>query len=232
MTPIERATFLLHAELEDYRARIQAARHFITEALERAEKPYISYSGGKDSLVMLHMALQAFPEVLVWHWDYGSHYMPRELEAEILKNAHETGARNIHVDTSKKYDAGRSPKNILFPALFGYIQPRMISDGYDMVCIGLRAEESKRRKAKTASGYREGKLRECYPVYQLTTSDIWAYIVTNNLPYCSHYDRYGALLGIEQVRMSTFFDPEFDKFGAGNLDGILMTKFKHPTSLQ
>lgn len=55
--------------------------------------------------------------------------------------------------------------------------------------------------------------------------DIWAYIVTNNLPYCSHYDRYGALLGIEQVRMSTFFDPEFDKFGAGNLDGILMTKF-------
>ena len=67
---------------------------------------------------------------------------------------------------------------------------------------------------------------ECYPLANLTARDIWAYIVSNNLPYCSHYDRYGALLGIEQVRMSTFFDPEFDMLGASNIDGLLMPEFK------
>ncbi len=227
MTPIERATFLLHADLEDYQARTQATRHFITETFERAEKPHIAYSGGKDSLVMLHMALQVKPDILVWHWDYGPYYMPREIETEIMENAKAIGAKNILVDTSKKYNAGRSPNNILFPALFGHIRPRMMADGYDLACIGLRAEESQRRKRKTTGGYRNKKLRECYPVYQLTSRDIWAYIVSHNLPYCSHYDRYGALLGIENVRMSTFFDPEFDKLGASNIDGLLMSEFKH-----
>jgi 3'-phosphoadenosine 5'-phosphosulfate sulfotransferase (PAPS reductase)/FAD synthetase len=227
MTPIERATFLLHAELDDYQARIDAAEDIITEALNRAKKTYIAYSGGKDSLAMLHLVLQASPNITVWHWDYGPYYMPRSMETEILENARKIGAKNIIVDTSEKYNQGRCEKNVLFPALFGKVQPGMAKDGYDMVMVGLRAEESRRRKAKTATGFRAGKITECYPVYQLTARDIWAYVVSNNIHYCSHYDRYGALLGIENTRMATYFDPEFYKFGSNNIDGVLMPEFKH-----
>jgi 3'-phosphoadenosine 5'-phosphosulfate sulfotransferase (PAPS reductase)/FAD synthetase len=227
VTPIERETFLLHSELDDYQSRIAAAKSILVESIGRSSKPYIAYSGGKDSLAMLHMALQASPKILVWHWDYGPYYIPRYIEAEIIRNAKAVGAKNITIDTSPKYNQGRCGQNVLFPALFGKVQPRMFKDGYDMVMVGLRAEESRRRKAKTTGGFKAGKINECYPVYQLTARDIWAYIVSHNLPYCGHYDRYGGLLGIEKVRMATFFDPEFDKLGASNLDGVMMPEFKH-----
>ena len=228
MTPIERATFQLHAELDDYRARIDEANGIITEALNRSNKPYIAYSGGKDSLVMLHMVLQAYHDVLVEHFYFGKHYFPGWLEAEVLDIAGKIGAKNIRIDTSPKYASGRQPNNIYFPAMFGRIQPELISKGYDLAFIGLRKEESGKRKRKAYDPFRwNGKMLECYPLMDLTARDIWAYIVSNNLPYCSHYDRYGALLGIERVRMSTFFDPEFDKLGASNIDGVLMPEFKN-----
>jgi hypothetical protein len=50
---------------------------------------------------------------------------------------------------------------------------------------------------------------------------------TNNVPYHSHYDRYGPLLGYDKARFATFYDSEMDRFGAGNVDGVLMPHFKH-----
>lgn len=228
MTPIERATFLLHAELDDYQARIASAQKIISDALSWSERPYVAYSGGKDSLVMVHMVLQACPRALIWHFWYGPYYFPIEMENEVLRAAHAIGAINTRIDTSEKYRQGRSPKNTFFPLLHGKIIPELLEDGYDLAFIGLRREESRRRKAKAAKHMRrDGQMIECYPLADLTARDIWAYIVTNNLPYCSHYDRYGELLGMENTRMSTFFDPEFYKFGASNLDGVLMPGFKH-----
>lgn len=179
-------------------------------------------------MVMLHLILSICPSIQVRHWDYGPYYMPRELEAEILRNIRKIGAEDLKVDTSEKYaHAGRTPKNIFFPTFFGGIQPRLVKGGTDVAFIGLRAQESIKRKWKTIEPSRwNGMMWECYPIRDLLTKDVWGYIVQHDLPYCSHYDRYGALLGIEGVRMSTFFDPEFDHIGQRNVDGILMPKFK------
>jgi len=229
MTPIEKAAFQMHAELDDYKDRIEASQGLIAEALDRANKPYIAYSGGKDSLVMLHMVLRVCPEVLVEHFYFGKYYFPMGLETEILGIAGTIGAKNIRVDTSSKYDlAGRTSKNIYFPEMFGRVQPDLISKGYDLAFIGLRREESGKRKRKASEPFRwNGKMLECYPLMNLTARDVWTYIVSNDLPYCSHYDRYGALLGIENTRMSTLFDPEFYKLGSNNIDGVLMPGFKN-----
>lgn len=228
MTPIERATFKLHAVLDDYRARIEAAKDIISKALDISGKPYVAYSGGKDSLVLAHMILQACPDALIWHFWFGPYYFPIELEKEVLRAAQEIGAVNIRADTSKKYNGGRSPNNVFFPTLHGKIIPELAAEGYDLCFVGLRKEESYRRKSKAAMPFRQDRnMMECYPLADLSARDIWAYIVTNDLPYCSHYDRYGTLLGIVNCRMSTFFDPEFDKFGASNIDGVLMPEFKH-----
>jgi 3'-phosphoadenosine 5'-phosphosulfate sulfotransferase (PAPS reductase)/FAD synthetase len=230
MTPVERQTFRLHAETDEYCGRIEAAKKTITEALSRAKKPYVAFSGGKDSTVMLSMALGFNPMIQVEHWYFGEYYFPRELEEEVLRIARKVGSRNLRVDTSEKYNSSkRSSKNIFFPAFFGGVQKDLIRQGYDLALIGLRAQESAKRRRKTLEPIRwNGVMWECYPLQSLTARDVWAYIITNNLPYCSHYDRYGALLGVENVRMSSFFDPEFDKLGASNVDGLLMPQFKHP----
>ncbi len=50
---------------------------------------------------------------------------------------------------------------------------------------------------------------------------------SHSLPYASIYDIYAPVVGWDKVRLTTFFDPEFDKLGASNLDGALMWRFKH-----
>lgn len=228
VTPIERQTFEMWAETAGYRDRIDSATETIQEALYIHHGPYVAFSGGKDSLVMLHMILQQNPNILVWHWDYGPHYMPRDLEQETINLCYALGVKHLQIDTSPQYAQGRSEKNVLFPAIFGKVQPKLVEDGYHLAFIGLRSEESHKRAAKTSARLRHnGVLWECYPLRDLTARDVWAYIIENDLPYCSHYDRYGKLLGIENVRMATFFDPEFYKFGSNNIDGVLMPHFKH-----
>ena len=56
---------------------------------------------------------------------------------------------------------------------------------------------------------------------------MWAYIVSHNLKYCSHYDLYAPVIGWDQTRFATFFDPEFEHIGASNVDGVLLPEFKN-----
>lgn len=229
MKRTDREMFLLWSRTEEYQKRIADAKKLL-EDLIAEHRCYVAYSGGKDSTVLLHMSLQIDPDISVWHWDYGMYYMPREMEHEILENARKIGARNIIVHTALEYSQGRKPQLVFFRHLFSWVF-REMSKTYDCCMLGLRAGESCRRRLITRTYTRQNRSRPqmivAYPIRDLTTRDVWAYIVSNNLPYCSHYDRYGELLGIENVRMSTFFDPEMDRFGNSNIDNILMTEFKN-----
>lgn len=226
MKDTEKLTFLLWSECDEYLSRIACANEIVIEAISKYGPPYLSFSGGKDSTVLLHMVLAHSPNIPVWHWDYGSELMPRSLELELLQIPVKMGAINLIVDQSgvaMRRNCSTTTYNKYFFKKLAYF-----GKDYDLAFIGLRKEESGKRRRKAIQPFRQnGKLTECYPLSDLTARDIWAYIVSHNLPYCSHYDRYGALLGIEQVRMSTFFDPEFDHIGASNIDGLLMPEFKN-----
>lgn len=231
MNTVDRETFRLWSQTEGYRERTSDAKHRIQELIKNY-RCYVAYSGGKDSTVLLHMALQADPDITVWHWDYGPYYMPRELEHEVISNAYKIGAHNVMVHTTSEYNEGRKDEIVFFKNLFSWVAETM-SEAHDCCLLGLRAEESCRRRRKTRVQFRQIKskkytLFEAYPIYQLTARDIWAYIVSHDLPYCSHYDRYGEILGIENVRFSTFFDPEMVARGVATLDNILMPEFKNP----
>ena len=101
-------------------------------------------------------------------------------------------------------------------------------DGYNLQFIGLREEESlKRRRKINSKPFRCDRIIECYPLHRLSWKDVWAYIISNDLPYLKIYDVYAKLLGYDKVRFATFFDPEFDKLGASNIDGVIIPEFKH-----
>ena len=51
----------------------------------------------------------------------------------------------------------------------------------------------------------------CYPILNWTYVDVWAYIISNNLPYHSTYDLQGEYMGWDEVRFVTFNDPEFEQ---------------------
>lgn len=229
LTPIERETFLLHAEIDEYQTRIEQARENITETFRTFRKPYCSFSGGKDSLVMLHLALQQDPGIMVFHWDYGPAYMPRDIELEILQIAREAGATAIRCETTQQYvQKGRTAKGVLGKMLYGRVIPALKAEGYDCALIGLRAGESFKRARRTRSLFeRDAGIHNAFPIRHLTARDVWAYIISHDLLYCSHYDRYGPLEGYENVRFCTYFDPEFAHMGRGNMDGLLIPEFKN-----
>ncbi len=229
MNPIDAEMYLMYSETEEYQNAINILNENISKAFSEYSEPYIAYSGGKDSLVMTHAVLQQYPNTLVFHWDYGPYYMPRDLEIEVIKMAKSIGARNIRVDSTGMYKIKkREAISVLGRMLYGRVMPELKAEGHDLAFVGLRAQEGCKRTKRVADLFEnDSVLPNCFPVRHMKARDIWSYIISNNLPYCSHYDRYASILGYENVRFCTFFDKEFDKYGNSNIDGVLMTSFKN-----
>ena len=223
-----REYFETWSRTSEYKKRLKEAKQIISNALHTFKKPYIAWSGGKDSTVLTHLVLQKNPQILVIHWDYGPYYIPKNLHTQILKNAEKMAIKNLQILTSTIYNKkGTKAQNILGRIFIGIEIPRLAKQGYDAAFIGLRAEESIKRKLKPLTEKTPSGITNIYPIHKLTWRDIWAYITTNQIPYLTtFYDKYNKLLGYHKTRFTTLFDPEFDKFGAQNIDRYLMWKHR------
>lgn len=111
--------------------------------------------------------------------------------------------------------------------MFGVIKELSVKQGYDLAFVGLRAEESLKRMRRIARQQSFTAIRECWPIDEWTWKDVWGYIFSHNLPYAPVHGRYAPLVGLENVRLSTFFDSEFEKMGAPTLDGVVMWRDRH-----
>lgn len=214
------------ADTNEHKAKVKEANRIIARALATHQKPYVAFSGGKDSTCLLHLVLQHKPDVMVFHWDYGPYLMPRPAEQEAIEIAKKLGAQNIIVDTSEQYKS-RQDTGIWYKEFFGRVTKYLLEENYDLAFIGIRKEESVSRRLRIQEGHSLTRIKECWPIQNWTWRDVWAYIFANNVPYHSVYDMYAPVVGWDKARFVTFFDPEFEKFGNPNLDGVLMWRWRH-----
>jgi 3'-phosphoadenosine 5'-phosphosulfate sulfotransferase (PAPS reductase)/FAD synthetase len=221
-------TCLKYSKLYQYRKNVAIAKEIVSETLKKDGFKYVAFSGGKDSTCVAHLVLQQDPDILIFHWDYGEYYIPRELHKEIIKNTYILGAKNLRIRTSRKYkELKRNAVNVLGKALLGYEIPRLYEEGYRYCFLGLRKEESQKRKRRIGQNKSLTQIEEIYPIVDWSWLDVWTYIFEHNLPILSYYKIYGEVVGWDRVRFTTLFDKEFDKYGARNVDGVLYWKFKH-----
>jgi 3'-phosphoadenosine 5'-phosphosulfate sulfotransferase (PAPS reductase)/FAD synthetase len=212
----------------EHRAVLDEAQETIAEALATHRRPYVAYSGGKDSTVLVHLVLAQAPDTLVLHWDYGRSFVPQSVFQEILENARRLGVRNLRVETSPLYaKLGRRATNVLGRHYIGRLLPRLAEEGYDLAFVALRAEESVKRRHRIATRRSLGPIDECWPLASWSWRDVWAYIVANDLPYLSLYDARAELVGYHRARFTTLFDPEFADVGNESVDNVLHWRWRH-----
>jgi len=230
VNPAWRETFLLWSQTNQHQRALRSAHETIERALQSATKPYIAFSGGKDSTVVAHLVLQYAPDTMVLHWDYGRAFVPEPIQREILRNARLIGVRNLRIETSPLYaKLGRRAQNVLGRHLIGRLLPQLAQEGYDLAFVGLRKQESPKRARRLRANKPLSTIPECYPLADWDWRDVWAYIVAHKLPYLSLYDQRAELVGYNLVRFTTLFDPEFEHLGAPTIDNFLHWRHRNET---
>ncbi len=227
-----RKTFQMWSETNEYKEKVKEANNIIKQCFKQFKHPYLAYSGGKDSVAMLHLVIQHEPNIEVWLWDHGPYLIPRKIQKEIEENALKQGVKpeNLFIRTSKQLDHPDARWDYMrwYRTFFSTLSNLIDDREWDIAFLGIRKEESGARKARADKPFNyttDPKLPQCYPLHEWTWMDVWACIISNNISYLEHYDRYGAIQGYDKVRLCTFFDEEFQHKNA--IDGVLMPEFRN-----
>lgn len=209
ITEDEKEMYLLHSRSKGYERRISGAMEAARRAISGIAGGHaLSYSGGKDSTVMLDICLKAgFKGDLIqfFYSEYENPKMNLEM-ADMMAGNYGLKLYRLKCYSSKEAwdEAGRFfvvPSNDLEKSLirkvsmdFGKQSDKISKEnGYNLHLIGMRKAESRQRRmtlgsrgliyyAKTRNAF------TCCPIGKLTDDDIWAYIISNHLPYISCYD--------------------------------------------
>jgi len=199
MDDCTRLGFLAHAMLPVYERRINEARGYIQSALGMCENPYVAYSAGKDSSVLLHLVCEQIPTVDAQILTGGeSRVLHNDLDT-ILEWWHSyTQVNLIEVYVDAGYTNGVPFSEMYEQFTDGWT--RYLHDkGHDGVFIGLRREESGNRArminrfgaihrySEDRRDARAGTIL-CNPICNLQTIDVMAYLAKNEIPTFNVYE--------------------------------------------
>src|SRR4029077_13216926 len=202
-------------ELSHLRSLEAEAIHIIREVAAEFERPVLLFSGGKDSIVMLHLALKAFqPGRLpfpVMHVETGHNF------DEVLKTrdelVHEAGVRLIVAKVQDDIDAGRVVETIPSrnPLQTVTLLRAIRENKFDAAFGGARRDEEKARAKERVLSFRDefgqwdpknqrpelwniyngrhrkGEHIRVFPLSNWTELDIWQYISEEQIELPSIY---------------------------------------------
>jgi len=197
---------LSHARSSRYEKRVVSAQNIIHDALTALKRPYVSFSGGKDSLVILHLIRKESPDIPVLYVDQGMEYpdtydyvgkIQKEWDLNLTweypeMNLWELYDKGGFLNPDKPTDPliRKRFSNTVFYDPIKHFSDRINADGFFM---GLRADESHDRKLNYLTrgfAYKKADgLTAVQPIADWSVKDVWAYITSNELPYNPIYDK-------------------------------------------
>ncbi|MFZ3132843.1 MAG: phosphoadenosine phosphosulfate reductase family protein [Desulfosporosinus sp.] len=212
----DRERFCLIAKSSRYTKKLMQAREAIIKAIEISKKPAISFSFGKDSLVCLDIARQIKPDILVINIDRGRGGDTEEAVGMYADYAKQYGLNYHRVKTPREvlqiYREAGSIYNVqrkeIKANLIAGTKTARKTFAIDCEILGLRTEESNERQWLHKYGtlhYSESEKRyKCNPVLNWKGEEIWAYIISREVPYLSWYDHEAEQMGYEWARYSNW----------------------------
>lgn len=198
-----------HYQLSHLRTLEAEAIHIIREVAAEFERPVLLFSGGKDSIVMLHLAVKAFaPGRLpfpVMHVDTGHNF--DEVIAARDELVERTGVRLVVASVQDDIDAGRVVDNgpSRNPLQTVTLLRAIRENKFDAAFGGARRDEEKARAKERVFSFRDefgqwdpkaqrpelwnlyngrhraGEHIRVFPLSNWTEFDIWSYIGTEEI---------------------------------------------------
>lgn len=209
----DKEQYVVYSKLDIFKNRVKKAIEITQKALCLSSMPSLSFSGGKDSVVLLDIAIKAGFKGRLMFFRYGNNALggletPKE-NVELLKyyaNMYELeydivdclGESDCWDMCGKFLLIPETPeeKRIFNKTNYDFkfkSKEHQKKYGIDLRIMGMRKEESNARRITLAKkGYiyntKDRKSLTCCPLSNFTSMDIWAYIFANNLRYLSIYD--------------------------------------------
>jgi sulfate adenylyltransferase subunit 2 len=196
-------------ELSQLRSLEAEAIHIIREVAAEFERPVLLFSGGKDSIVMLHLAIKAFAPARVpfpvMHVDTGHNFEEVIATRDALVERH--GLRLVVARVQDDIDAGRVVDNgpSRNPLQTATLLRAIRENRFDAAFGGARRDEEKARAKERVFSFRDefgqwnpkaqrpelwnlyngrhrkGEHIRVFPLSNWTEYDIWAYIGEENI---------------------------------------------------
>lgn len=184
----------------DFKRALFYARKFVKEAFEKSANPYLSLSGGKDSVAMLgvvnEVAVELNRDFVIW-----SHVSDASFPStvETIQECARITSRKIILDESpvSAFDIiGQQSSKQFGKTGYFFESIKKQSEKHDLAFVGVRAAESKRRKkACNAHGHLyfskiPAPIWKCEPICWWTINDVAAALQYYNLPVHPIYKKF------------------------------------------
>ena len=182
----------------------------IQGALSRVTRPYIAFSGGKDSLVLAHLVSRVDSSIPMVYCDDELLYPEHVTYMEAAKERFGDRLRivqggGLHRQWFRPWKGGVEWWRPPHPGMefLPWVSERNVSPGqlatrlgYNGAFLGLRRAESLRRAGILAASTGLEKLKGVWyanPIIDWSDSDVWDYIDEHGLDYCPVYDRLASI---------------------------------------
>lgn len=205
MTPLQKAGYLAHAQSVGYKKRLQRAMSMISEHPDYC----VGISWGKDSLCILHMALEAHGTATAVHGRYSENeevpdiplvrqaFLDRFPEVA-YSEAKVWGDWEIYRRAGRFFLSPETPAERKIIAdwhteFMAAMDKEMTSAGASGKILGIAAHESHGRAMniyKRGAHYetKAESMPKLLPIAHWKPEDVWAYMLMHNLPRLKIYD--------------------------------------------
>lgn len=207
--------YLLHSKSDNFRRKVEKSLNIINEFIAIGSKNYVSFSGGKDSSVMVRLVSIVDDTIRVMS-EKDDFDFPNEKEfvVEFCERC------NVELDIIEPENILKLSEKVDFTedihsqntdfsknAFYGLIKSYQLEGGYKGAFLGLRSEESKQRSWNAKVNryiYYNLSWQQliCQPIVEWNGKDVFAYLFKNELPILDVYFKTAFVESPEQIRKS------------------------------